>query len=241
MPSHSSAVSLLSNKVHSECQSATNSFLDWYLFICFISESLLSVDFPSTPLLSLINDILSTFSSYLFISFYYKTAFPCRSVLTIGTGRTRQISLLAVVVKAEKGQQWDCCAVCVFFLLATHFNNLCEASFINLPLFLCYVLYLILTIVVLFLHHSYLPLCILAQLYVFLSADAFFKRSYYSLYFAVKSSRRTTTRGWTSPCGSNAPRSWGGRHWFPAVRPSITSWIPTNAGRQGQGGRSTTM
>lgn len=50
VPSHSPAVSLLSNKVHSECHNATDPFLDWYLFIClFISESLLLIDLPTIP------------------------------------------------------------------------------------------------------------------------------------------------------------------------------------------------
>lgn len=50
VPSHSPAVSLLSNKVHSECHNATDPFLDWYLFIClFISESLLFIDFTTIP------------------------------------------------------------------------------------------------------------------------------------------------------------------------------------------------
>lgn len=50
VPSHSPAVSLLSNKVHSECHNATDPFLDWYLFIClFISESLLLIDFTTIP------------------------------------------------------------------------------------------------------------------------------------------------------------------------------------------------
>lgn len=50
VPSHSPAVSLLSNKVHSECHNATDPFLDWYLFIClFISEPLLLIDLPAIP------------------------------------------------------------------------------------------------------------------------------------------------------------------------------------------------
>lgn len=91
-------------------------------------------------------------------------------------------------------------------------------------------------------HHSHVfCLCIFTTIHVFKQVfNALFSLHPASFFFAVRSSRRTT-RGSTSQCGNNAPRSWGDRLWCPAARPSITSWTPTNAGRQGQGGRSRTM
>ena len=72
VPSHSPAVSLLSNKVHSECHNATDPFLDWYLFIClFISESLL-FDFTPIPCFLLCCRTASCPCPFFFLTFLYK-------------------------------------------------------------------------------------------------------------------------------------------------------------------------
>lgn len=71
--SHSPAVSLLSNKVHSECHNASDPFLDWYLFIClFIYDFLLFIDFTTIPCFFHVLDLYPFLGPLFVTSVFFK-------------------------------------------------------------------------------------------------------------------------------------------------------------------------
>lgn len=151
---------------------------------------------------------------------------PCALASCVDTQNLVLFSCLVLEVQPSDPLH-VCGPQCVFYVLAIFY----------VLIFWCW-----------FSHHShvfvFLCVCICAAAYVSHSGSLMspIPSSFSALFrLAVRSSRRTTIRESISRCGSNVPRSWGSRPWRPAARPCIMSWILTTAGRQGQGGRSTTM